>query len=89
MLEERDRRALADIEQRLCAGDPGFARRMRSSPCPFPTLSVLCVAAFLALPFVGLFLGPRAVLIAMNVTAVMVMVVVVSRSLRRPRQDLK
>ncbi|WP_189331447.1 DUF3040 domain-containing protein [Actinoplanes ianthinogenes] len=82
MLEERDRRVLADIEQHLSAGDPAFARRMRSGgppACPFPTVSVLCVGAFLSLPFLGLFLGPRAVLIAINVTAAVIMVVLLCR----------
>ena len=82
MLEEKDRRVLADIEQRLCAADPDFARRMRAAPAGgrFPTLSVLCVATFLSLPFLGLFLGPRAVLIALNVTAAVVLIVLAWRS---------
>ncbi|BCY08304.1 DUF3040 domain-containing protein [Actinoplanes sp. L3-i22] len=83
MLEEKDRRVLADIEERLCAGDPAFARRMRSAPCPFPTLSVLCVVAFLSLPFLGLFLGPGAVLLAINVTAAVVILVLAFRGRRR------
>jgi hypothetical protein len=75
MLGERDRRVLADIEERLRTGDPAFARRMRPAPAPFPALSLVCVAAFLALPFLGLFLGPRAVLPAITVTAVLVMLI--------------
>ncbi|MFC3990793.1 DUF3040 domain-containing protein [Actinoplanes siamensis] len=80
MLEEKDRRALEDIEQRLCASDPAFARRMGSPSVPFPTVSVLCVLSFMSLPFVGLFLGPRAVLVAINATAVVVMMVLVWRA---------
>lgn len=80
MLEETDRRVLADIEQRLSTADPEFARRMSAAPCPFPTVSVLCVAGFLSLPFLGLFLGPRAPLVAINVTAALVMIVLVVRS---------
>ncbi len=84
MLEEKDRRELADIEQRLCAADPAFARRMSSTslPCPFPTVSVLCVGAFLALPFVGLFLGPVAALVAVNVAAALVTTILVARRRR-------
>lgn len=81
MLEEKDRRVLADIEQRLCSADPAFARRMRSPDSPFPTVFVLCVATFLSLPFLGLFLGPRAVLLAINVTAAVVMIILVFRGL--------
>ena len=83
MLEEKDRRVLADIEQHLSAGDPAFARRMRADAvpaCPFPTVSVLCVGTFLSIPFLALFLGPRAVLILLTVTAVLVMTVLLSRS---------
>ncbi|MFI1994091.1 DUF3040 domain-containing protein [Actinoplanes sp. NPDC020271] len=80
MLEEKDRRALADIEQQLHATDPGFARRMSAAPCPFPTVSALCVATFLAMPFLGLFLGPRAVLVELDVAATVVMIVLVSRA---------
>ncbi|WP_436535118.1 DUF3040 domain-containing protein [Actinoplanes sp. HUAS TT8] len=79
MLEEKDRRVLADIEERLCAADPAFVSRMRSPDCPFPTVSVVCVAGFLTLPFLGLFLGPRAALVAINVTAAVVMLVLLRR----------
>jgi hypothetical protein len=79
MLEEKDRRVLADIEQRLCAADPDFARRMRAPDRPFPAVPVLCVAGFLTLPFIGLFLGPRAVLLAINVIAAAVMIVLMFR----------
>jgi hypothetical protein len=81
MLEEKDRRVLAEIEQHLCAGDPAFARRMRcgAPACGFPALSVLCVAAFLTLPFLALFLGPRAVLLAINFTAAAVMITLLVR----------
>ncbi|WP_160165911.1 DUF3040 domain-containing protein [Actinoplanes sp. OR16] len=83
MLEEKDRRALEDIEQRLAAGDPAFVRRMSEPPRrPFPTLSVLCVAVFLVMPFVGLFLGPTAALIVADLAAVTVVVVLVLRHRR-------
>ncbi|WIM99368.1 DUF3040 domain-containing protein [Actinoplanes oblitus] len=88
MLEESDRRVLADIEHHLSAGDPAFARRMRSGDppaCAFPTVSVLCVGTFLSTPFLGLFLGPRGVLIAINVTAVVILLILLCRTYHRGR----
>jgi hypothetical protein len=83
MLEEKDRRALEEIEQRLAAGDPAFARRMNEIPTrPFPALSVLCVLVFLSMPFVGLFFGPTAALIIADLAAVTVVVVLVLRHRR-------
>ncbi|MEU4688923.1 DUF3040 domain-containing protein [Actinoplanes sp. NPDC023714] len=83
MLEEKDRRALEDIEQRLAAGDPAFVRRMSEPPRrPFPFLTVLCVAVFLVMPFIGLFLGPTAALIVADLAAVTVVVVLVLRHRR-------
>jgi hypothetical protein len=83
MLEEKDRRALEEIEQRLSAGDPAFARRMSEPPGRrFPGLSVLCVLVFLAMPFVGLFFGPAAALIIADLAAVTVVVVLVLRHRR-------
>ncbi|GIF13694.1 DUF3040 domain-containing protein [Actinoplanes teichomyceticus] len=86
MLEEKDRRALADIELHLCADDPEFARRMRADDRRFPTVSVLCVLVFLTLPFVGLFSGPGAVLVTVNVAAVVVTTILLIRGRRRRRE---
>ncbi|MEU8240865.1 DUF3040 domain-containing protein [Actinoplanes missouriensis] len=86
MLEEKDRRALAEIEQRLAAGDPAFAARMTARPAtpgrPFPVLSVLGVVVFLTMPFVGLFLGPTAALIVADLAAVTAVAVLVMRHRR-------
>ncbi|BAL89134.1 hypothetical protein AMIS_39140 [Actinoplanes missouriensis 431] len=86
MLEEKDRRALAEIEQHLAAGDPAFAARMTAPPAtpgrPFPILSVLGVVVFLTMPFVGLFLGPTAALIVADLAAVTAVVVLVLRHRR-------
>ncbi|MEV6301910.1 DUF3040 domain-containing protein [Actinoplanes sp. NPDC051861] len=83
MLDERDRRALEDIEQRLCSDDPEFARRMSATtiPCRFPVVPALCVMLFLALPFVALFLGPRVALVLADIIAVTVVVLLAYRSL--------
>ncbi|KUL22437.1 DUF3040 domain-containing protein [Actinoplanes awajinensis] len=85
MLEEQDSRVLADIERRLCSTDPAFARRMRSGTGgrAFPAVSVVCVLAFLALPFVGLFLGPRGALLVLDAAAILVMVILAVRFTRR------
>jgi hypothetical protein len=49
MLDEKDQRALADIEERLRVADPAFAERMSRPPAPrFPVLSALLLAVFLA-----------------------------------------
>ncbi|HWS39277.1 MAG TPA: DUF3040 domain-containing protein [Actinoplanes sp.] len=82
MLEERDRRVLEDIEQRLAVGDPEFARRM-SGDVRLPVIPVLCMTVFLTLPFVALFLGPAAVLITLNVTALLIITLVAIRRIRR------
>ncbi|GLY02119.1 MULTISPECIES: DUF3040 domain-containing protein [Actinoplanes] len=84
MLDESEARALEDIERRLCS-DPRFVRRMRGpGPLrPFPTVSVLCLTAFLALPFVALFGGPQAALIHADVAAVLVVTVLAWRHRRR------
>ena len=85
MLDERDRRALEDIEQRLCSDDPAFARRMSATTigCRFPVVPALCVMLFLALPFVALFLGPKVAMIVVDVTAVTIVVLIACRSLGR------
>ncbi|GAA4950197.1 DUF3040 domain-containing protein [Actinoplanes utahensis] len=81
MLEERDRRALADIEQRLAAEDPDFVRRMQGDR-PIPLIPFLCLAGFLALPFVATFLGPTAALILADVVGVAVVALLAYRHLR-------
>ncbi|MFC7534855.1 DUF3040 domain-containing protein [Actinoplanes sp. GCM10030250] len=84
MLDEKDRRALADIEQRLRADDPAFARRMNATTVrgSFPAIAVLCATVFLALPFVALFLGPKAALILIDLAAVAVVVILACRNIR-------
>ena len=81
MLNEREARALDDIEQRLRTSDPAFARRMTARP--FPAVSVLCVAVFLALPFVALLRGPRAALVTADVAAIVVTVILIRRQMRK------
>ncbi len=82
MLDEQDRRALEDIEQRLATEDPEFARRMNGS-IRLPLIPVLCVTVFLTLPFVALFLGPAAALITVDVTALLVLLSLAVRRSRR------
>lgn len=84
MLEERDRRALEDIEQRLTEEDPEFARRMNGT-LRLPIIPVLCMTVFLTLPFVALFLGPAAALVIVDVTALSVILLLAVRRARRLR----
>ncbi|SDS35251.1 DUF3040 domain-containing protein [Actinoplanes derwentensis] len=84
MLEERDRRALADIEQRLAVEDPDFVRRMDGA-VRLPLIPVLCMTVFLTLPFVALFLGPAAALITVDLTALLVILLLAVRRARRRR----
>jgi ATP/ADP translocase len=63
MQDDRERRAFQEIEKRLAAEDPAFARRMRGArPARRPRLSsaagVLCVVFFIATPVLAM-LGQR------------------------------
>ncbi len=82
MLDERDRRVLEDIEQRLTEDDPDFVRRMSGS-LRLPIIPVLCMTVFLTLPFVALFLGPTAALITVDATALLVLLILAIRRARR------
>ncbi|MEU4426388.1 DUF3040 domain-containing protein [Actinoplanes sp. NPDC024001] len=84
MLNEREARAIEEIEQRLRRSDPAFAQRMSAWPGgrPFPTVAVLCVATFLVLPFIALLGGPHAALVTADVVAITVVIVLVRRHLR-------
>ncbi|MEV6302810.1 DUF3040 domain-containing protein [Actinoplanes sp. NPDC051861] len=84
MLDDKERRILADLERQLTAGDPGFAARMggTESPRPFPTITVLLVLLFLAFPFVMLLSGWFGMVIALDVFALAVAGVLISRRRR-------
>ncbi|WP_157432776.1 MULTISPECIES: DUF3040 domain-containing protein [unclassified Actinoplanes] len=79
VLEEKDRRALAEIENELTVADPGFARRMRRGDGELPAVAASCVLAFLAMPFTALLFGPAAVLVVVNIAIAVIMLVVASR----------
>ncbi|GAA1646403.1 DUF3040 domain-containing protein [Actinoplanes couchii] len=86
MLEERDRRALEELEQRLAAEDPEFARRM-SGAVRLPVIPVLGMTIFLTCPFVALFLGSAAGLLTVAGTATMTVTLLLVRRARRRRSS--
>ena len=87
MLDERERRVLAEIERGLSRQDPSFAAVMRAQgeDRPFPTVLALCIGLYVSLPMMMLLFGWIAALITFDAFAVAVAVVLVRRSLRQRR----
>jgi len=85
MLDEQDRRVLAEIERALSRQDPALAARMRAQgeDRPFPTVLALCILLYVMLPMVMLMFGWIAALVTFDVFAVTVAVVLAWRRLRR------
>ena len=85
MLDERDRRVLAEIERGLSRQDPGLAALMRAQgeDRPTPTDLALCVCLYVSLPMMMLLFGWIAALVTFDVFAVAIAVVLVRRRLRR------
>ncbi|GLY06772.1 MULTISPECIES: DUF3040 domain-containing protein [Actinoplanes] len=85
MLDDRDRRILDDLEQQLAVADPEFAARM-SAPAaeqPFPAVAGLCALLFICAPLVMLLFGWPGVIIAVDVFAAAVAVVLIHRRRKR------
>jgi uncharacterized protein (TIGR03382 family) len=60
MLDDRDRRALQDIEGHLTRHDPALAARLSDPPAaarPFPTVLALCVGLYIVVPIMSLLFG--------------------------------
>ncbi len=89
MLDERDRRALADIEQGLSREDPTFAHRMRGSgeDRPAPTVLALCASLYVLLPMVMLLFGWVAAVIVFDVFAAAIATVLARRRIGRRGAD--
>ncbi|GAA3348417.1 hypothetical protein GCM10020358_66850 [Amorphoplanes nipponensis] len=85
MLDERDRRALAAIEQELSRQDPVLAARMGGPDRPGPTVLALCASLYVSLPMVTLLFGWVAAVIVFDVFAVLLALVLVRRRRRRAR----
>jgi hypothetical protein len=85
MLDEHDRRVLAQIERGLSRQDPALAARMRGQRenRPFPTIFVLCVVLYVLLPMLTMLLGWIAALVTFDVFAVVIALVLARRSRKR------
>ncbi|MEV6348233.1 DUF3040 domain-containing protein [Actinoplanes sp. NPDC051851] len=85
MLDDNERRALAELEQRVVQADPEFAARMSSDPGderPFPTIPVLCALLFISTPLVMLLFGWPGVVIAIDLFAASLAVTLIRRNRR-------
>ncbi|GAA4601598.1 hypothetical protein BJY16_003943 [Actinoplanes octamycinicus] len=83
MLNDYERRALADLERSL-KGDSEFAARMAGladvPPAPaFPAVPILCALLFILVPLVMLLFGWAGVLIVLDVFAAAIAVVLIRR----------
>jgi hypothetical protein len=81
MLNDDDRRLLADLEQRVRLGDPEFAARTAAPR--FPTLSVLGAALFVLVPPVFLLFGRPGLLVTVHLFLGAVVAVLVHRHQHR------
>ena len=78
MLNDDDARVLRELERQLSLRDPRH--------CPFPTVPVLCVLLFLAVPMVSLLFGGAGLLVTCAVFAISVSTVLFRRSRRQIRR---
>ena len=85
MLDEHDRRALAEIERELSRQDPTFATRMAGpgEDRRFPTILALCVSLYVLLPMVMLLFGGRATMLVFGVFALVIAAVLARRGVGR------
>jgi len=88
MLDERDRRRLAEIESGLSRQDPAFAARMSAGgeDRPAPTVLALCISLYILLPMVMLLFGWVAAVVTLDVFAVVIAVVLARRRSSRARR---
>lgn len=86
MVNDKDRRAFADLEQRVLLSDPEWAARSAvHSPGPdagFPTLAVLCAVLFVLVPPVFLLFGRLGLLLAVYAFFTAVVAVLIRRHRR-------
>lgn len=86
LLDEQDRRALAEIEQRLSGQDPQFPTRRQDTAGrdnPVPTVLALCASLYVLLPMVSLLFGWGAVVITFDLFAVALAIVLARRRIAR------
>jgi hypothetical protein len=93
MLNDHERRALAELERHL-SGDAEFAARMAgvadAPPAPaFPAVPVLCALLFILAPVVMLMFGWAGVLIIVDLFAAAVAVVLIRRQAAEKGRDVR
>ncbi|BCY07421.1 DUF3040 domain-containing protein [Actinoplanes sp. L3-i22] len=87
MLNDNERRALADLERHL-QHDPDFTARMDGlagvpAEPPSPAVPVLCALLFITIPLVMLLFGWVGVLIALDLFAAAVALILIRRRTHR------
>jgi hypothetical protein len=86
MLNDEDRRTIAELEHRIHLSDPAFAARMTGTPAaeaPFPVVAVLCAALFILVPPAMLLFGWPGLIVVVDLFLAGLTVVLVRRHLRR------
>ncbi|MEV4278964.1 DUF3040 domain-containing protein [Actinoplanes xinjiangensis] len=86
MLNDEDRRTIAELERRIHLTDPDFAARMTGGPAaevPFPMVAVLCAALFILVPPAMLLFGWPGLIVVVDLFLLGITVVLVRRHLRR------
>ncbi|MEU4158231.1 DUF3040 domain-containing protein [Actinoplanes sp. NPDC026670] len=85
MLNDDDRRTIAELERRIHLSDPDFAARMDGThrDVPFPVVAVLCAALFILVPPAMLLFGWPGLVVVLDLFVAGVVVVLVRRHLRR------
>ncbi|WP_433719134.1 DUF3040 domain-containing protein [Actinoplanes sp. CA-051413] len=88
MLDDRERRVLAEIERGLSRQDAAFASRMRTAgeDRPAPTVLALCISLYISLPMVMLLFGWVAAVFTLEAFAVVIAVVLARRRSSRARR---
>ncbi|GIF07395.1 DUF3040 domain-containing protein [Actinoplanes siamensis] len=87
MLNDNERRALADLERHL-EHDPDFTARMNDlagipAEPAFPIVPVLCALLFIAIPLTMLLFGWPGVVVVLDLFAAAVAVVLIRRRANR------
>lgn len=86
MLNDDDRRMLADLEQRVHLSDPEFAARMtapRAAEARFPALTLLVAGLFILVPPTMLLFGWPGLIVIVDLFLGAVAVVLIHRHRRR------
>ncbi|MEU8659302.1 DUF3040 domain-containing protein [Actinoplanes philippinensis] len=86
MLNDDDRRAIAELERRIHLSDPEFAARMggaQAAEVPFPVVAALCAALFILVPPAMLLFGWPGLIVLVDLFLAGLTVALVRRHLRR------